>query len=97
MIKEDNIRRPTLAEKNSSSTNDRRVEWLLDSDASTHVCYSSSMFETLMPVQSSIIVGDDREVNVTGRGTVTLKLGNNCEMNTLILNDVALVPDLEVN
>jgi hypothetical protein len=55
------------------------------------------MFETLTPVQSSIIVGDDRELKVTGRSTVKLKLENNCEMNILIFNDVALVPDLRVN
>ncbi len=81
----------------TNTVENEKTKRLLDSGASTHACNSSSMFETLTPVQSSIIVGDDREVKVTGRGTVKLKLENNCEMNTLILDDVALVPDLGVN
>ena len=72
-------------------------KWLLDSGASTHACNSSGMFEELNPEDSSIIVGDDREVLVTGRGTVKLKMKANGVVNTLTLHDVALVPQLGVN
>ncbi len=72
-------------------------KWLLDSGASTHACNSSSMFEEIKPEKTSIIVGDNREVTVTGRGTVKLKVKANNVVNTLVLNNVALVPELSVN
>ena len=49
-----------------------RNKWLLDSGASTHACNSSSLFENIKPENTKIIVGDNREVFVTGRGTVKL-------------------------
>ena len=49
------------------------------------------MFVKMRPENSSIVVGDDREVIVTGRGTVKLDV-----VNTIVLN-VALVPELGVN
>lgn len=83
-----------VATKNESNEKDK---WLLDSGASTHVCNDPSMFEEIEPEYSSIVVGDDREVAVTGRGTVRLKVSANNRTNILRLNDVALVPDLSVN
>ena len=72
-------------------------KWLLDSGASTHACNSKSMFVEMIPESSSIVVGDDREVIVTGHGTVKLEVLANNVVNTIILNDVALVPELGVN
>lgn len=83
-----------VATKNES--NERDI-WLLDSGASTHVCNTPSMFEDIEPENSSIVVGDDREVAVTGRGTVKLRVFVDNKTNILRLHDVALVPDLGVN
>lgn len=69
----------------------------MDSGASTHVCNTPSMFEDIEPENSSIVVGDDREVAVTGRGTVKLRVFVDNKTNILRLHDVALVPDLGVN
>ena len=44
-------------------------KWLLDFDASTHACNSYSLFENI-----KIIVGENREVVVTGRSTVKLRV-----------------------
>ena len=89
----------TISDVNFTTKNEsnERSKWLLDSGASTHVCNSPSMFEDIEPAYSSIIVGDDREVAVTGRGTVKLKVVADNKTNILRLNDVALVPDLGVN
>jgi hypothetical protein len=56
-----------------------------------------AMCEELSKETSSIIVGDDREVAVTGRGTVKLRLQANEITNILTLNNVAMVPDLGTN
>ena len=45
-------------------------KWLLDSGASTHACNDASLFDTINPEDSVIVVGDDREIKVTGRCTV---------------------------
>ena len=55
------------------------------------------MFEHIEPEFSTIVVGDYREVAVTGRGIVKLRLMANNRNNILTLNDVALVPDLGFN
>ena len=55
------------------------------------------MFEELREENSSIIVGDNRDVAVTGRGSVKLRLLANGCTNILTLNNVALVPDLGIN
>lgn len=74
-----------------------RKRWLLDSGASTHACNSSSMFEDMIPESNTILVGDNREVKVTGRGTVRLQIKSKNTVNTLVLKNVALVPDLGIN
>ncbi len=78
---------------------EERNKWLLDSGASTHVCNSRSMFEEIKPEKSSVLVGDNNEVFVEGRGTVKLrvKANNTNIVNALILQNVAFVPKLGVN
>ena len=88
----------TVSEVNFTSGElDERSKWFLDSGASTHVCNSYSMFDQITTEKSSITVGDDREVAVTGRGTIKLKVKANEKTNILTLHDVAFVPDLGVN
>ena len=55
------------------------------------------MCEYIEPEFSTIVVGDDREVAVTGRGIAKLRLMADCRINILTLNEVALVPDLGIN
>ncbi len=74
-----------------------RNKWLLDSGASTHACNDPSMFESIRLEDSKIFVGDDRGVDVTGRGVVKLRVSGNGQTNVLTLEDVALVPDLAAN
>ena len=79
-----------------SESNDNN-KWLLDSGASTHVCNTPSLFENIKTEKTSVLVGDNREVTVTGRGTVKLREKADDEINTLVLKNVALVPELGVN
>ena len=97
-VKENESKPRVCQIRNVSWKDDQKSgKWLLDSGASTHACNDASLFETLSPEDSSIVVGDDREIKVTGRGTVKLKMKANRVVNTLVLNDVALVLDLGVN
>ena len=73
------------------------TKWLLDSGASTHVCNSASMFHKIKYVNSSVLVGDNREVQVVGRGDVKLKIKARGKINTLLLQNVALVPTIGIN
>ena len=86
----------TLKSYNLSESGERNI-WLLDSGASTHACNNPSMFEVIESEHSKIIVGYDREIDVTGRGIVKLKVEGNGQTNVLTLEDVALVPELGAN
>ena len=55
------------------------------------------MFESIVWENSKIFVGDDRGLDVTGRGIVKLRVIVNARTNVLTLEDVALVPDLGAN
>jgi len=96
---QENSSKPRVYQIRNVSWKDQQTseKWLLDSGASTHACNDASLFDTINPEDSVIVVGDDREIKVTGRGTVKLKLKANEVVNTLVLNDVALVPELGVN
>ncbi len=96
---QENSSKPRVYQIRNVSWKDQHTseKWLLDSGASTHACNDASLFDTINPEDSVIVVGDDREIKVTGRGTVKLKLKANEVVNTLVLNDVALVPELGVN
>ena len=76
--------RVCLIDENHSEKN----KWLLVSCASTHACNSSSLFENIKPENTKIIVGDNREGVVTGRGTVKLRKKFKNLVNTLMLNDL---------
>ena len=64
---------------------------------SLHVSNSSSNFEYLQPAKTTVRLGDNRQVSATGRGTVKLLVKANGIVNTLLLKDVVLVPELGVN
>ena len=93
-IVQDNNSNNGYATMNRSSDKNK---WLLDSGASIHVCNESSLFEDIKPEQSNILVGDNRQVAVTGRGTVNLKVKAGEVINTIMLKNVALCPELGVN
>jgi hypothetical protein len=76
-------------------TNSNR--WLLDSGASMHICNNKSWFIDLAPENSSVLVGDNRHIQVLGRGTVRLSMNVNGVTNNLILRHVALVPNFGIN
>ena len=82
---------------NNQSDSSQSSCWLLDSGSSTHVCNSPSQFIDLKSVKTTVTVGDNREVAVTGRGTVKLSVQGDRKVNSLILKNVALVPNLGVN
>ena len=57
------------------TTNDNMTDcnrWLLDSGASMHICNNKSWFIDLAPENSSVLVGDNRHIQVLGRGTVNI-------------------------
>ena len=71
--------------------------WFLDSGASTHCTNDANLFQTLRPENSSILVGDNRQIPVTGKGTIKLHTVADNKLNTLLLKDVSLVPKLGMN
>ena len=63
-------------------------QWWLDSCASSLITYQREDFDDFASVQQHLVVGDNRLVPITGRGTVTIKTGS----NSLTLPNVAFVP-----
>ena len=56
-----------------------KFEWLLDTGATYHVCPNRnwfSSFEKLDGYGCFVIMGDDRQCNMTGIGTVHIKMFN---------------------
>ena len=62
----------------------------MDSCASSHITYQHEDFDpsTFATVKQHLVVGDNRSVPITGRGTVTITNGN----RQLTLSNVAFVP-----
>jgi hypothetical protein len=96
----------TITEKESSKqiifhlsekSNDLKEVWLLDSGTSSHVCCLKEFYKDFEPYNSKIKVGDGREVRVTGKGSVEIKVKTNNQIKNLRLEDVLYVPELKVN
>jgi len=81
----------------SDNLSDSSKKWLLDSGASMHICNNKSLFIDLVSENSSVLVGDNRQIQVSGRGTVKLSMAINGVINNLILQHVALVPNFGIN
>ena len=79
-----------------SETNKENV-WLLDSGASNHCCYSKEAFKSMKDHESSIKVGDARELKVLGIGSVQLKTISGDNVIGITVSDALFVPELSVN
>lgn len=68
------------------------MEWIIDSDATRHICSLKSMFESLdeSPCEK-VYLGDGSTLKVLGVGDVPLKLSSG---RILTLNKVLLVPNM---
>ena len=71
--------------------------WLLDSGATNHVCCSKEMLSSLEPFESTIKVGDGRQLAVKGIGIVTCRLNIDKKVNTINISDILYVPDFSTN
>jgi len=81
----------------SDNLSDSSKKWLLDSGASMHICNNKSLFIDLVSENSSVLIRDNRQIQVSGRGTVKLSMAINGVINNLILQHVALVPNFAIN
>ena len=73
-----------------------KLEWVMDSVASMHICKDRAMFDTLCTDEDlgNIIVGNDEKMKVHGVGTICLKLHDNTIKKAL---NVRYVPDTSKN
>lgn len=73
-------------------------DWCMDTGASEHMCWDRSLFETLTEKHGhSVTVGDGKEVQVKGVGTVILFAIVDQELIKTTLSNVLFVPDLKFN
>ena len=91
------LREPAQENKSYQCSLREPIEWIQDSGASSHSCNDRSRMEDIVPCRSTIIVGDDRSVEVLGHGTVRLEVMANDKVNVIVLKDVALAPKLAIN
>lgn len=55
-----------------SITNVDESKWIIDSGASTHICFSQASFKELVPVATVVILPDNKRIPVHYAGTVTV-------------------------
>ena len=70
---------------------------VLDSGAGLHTTRRRSSMTDFKPVNSTIIVGNNEEVAVTGIGKVAYKMATSQGTTSVVLNDVSLAVDLAVD
>lgn len=79
----------------SQITESANVVWFIDSGCSNHMSSSKSLFRDLDESQKSEVrLGDDKQVDVEGKGTVEIKT---VQGNVKFLYDVQYVPTLAHN
>ena len=71
--------------------------WILDSGASIHVSHLFSLFYDYYVCESSIIVGDNREVTVHGYAKIRLKMKTPRGIKTVVLSGVGYASELAFN
>ena len=70
---------------------------MLDSGVSNQSCCSKDFFDLIEPYNSTIKVGDGRELQVNRIGTVDLHIKSKNKVSKLIIRDVLFAPELLVN
>ena len=69
--------------------------WLLDSDASNHMCIHKEWFKTYRSINDGVMyMGNDVTCNIVGIGSIQLQMFDG---TTKLLTDVRHVPDLRKN
>jgi hypothetical protein len=66
------------------------TDWVLDSGATSHMCYQRTAFVTFKEIKQSIIIGNGHALQATGVGSIALN-------DAVTLIDVLYVPALHVN
>ena len=75
-------------------------QWILDSGATYHICNTETMFNNFRALRNpvNITLGDGQNLQAVGRGNVTLTMNlPQGKVESCILHDVLLVPDLSYN
>lgn len=65
-------------------------KWIIDSGASTHICFSQNMFDTLESVNTSIVLPDLTRIDVHYAGVVRI-------CGSILLKRVLFVPEFKHN
>ena len=85
----------------TSSTSTVKLDWLIDSGASTHICYQRSAFVSVRRLNQpvSISVADGRMIPANAIGDINIDVccAITHQWSTITLNDVLFAPDLKMN
>ena len=82
-----------ISDKNLNAKN----TWILDSGATNHISCLRSMFKQFKHYDSTIKVGDGRQLQVKGIGTVECEIITRGEKRKLVISETLYVPDLSTN
>lgn len=83
--------------QSSVKTSSRGI-WLIDSGASTHMCYERSRFENIDFCTTGVVrIADGTCIDIRGYGDVNVTIQSGGSSHNLLLKKVAFVPDLDMN
>lgn len=71
--------------------------WVIDSGATRHITNNKAFFHSLERTSGKVVVANNQEEAIVGRGTGTLKCAVNERINNIKVADVLYVPNLSVN
>lgn len=81
--------------KHVSNTESKYSDWLIDSGCSNHMTYDKSLFSKLSkPPTSHVKLGNGYKAEITGCGTITMKLHVSGKITPVLFENVFLVPEL---
>ncbi|KAG8182853.1 hypothetical protein JTE90_002270 [Oedothorax gibbosus] len=77
----------------------RNNKFILDSGATSHMCFNPDLFfEITTQIDSYITLADDKPAKITGKGCVRITIPDEeCGTKTLKLENVLCVPELKTN
>jgi len=79
----------------SSTSRDSTEIWFMDRGCSNHMLETKNLFKELdESLKSEVRLGDNKQMNVEGKGTLAIKTS---QSNIKLLNDVQSVPGLAHN
>lgn len=83
---------------NKTRNNEKDYKWIVDSGASSHMCFDENLFSTLKIINSGkIVIADGTNIPIVGIGSVELSIVDGKEKIHLKLNNVLYAPQLGVN